>query len=421
MKTQTRRSRGDGGLRLRRPGVWELKYLAAAPSTRLRQMRTMTFRGNETQARAQLRKLVKAADDGLCAAPARHTISDVIDTWERGLTVSPKTAERYRELSRLYIRPHLGAARLAGLRTSRFEEFYRDLVEGRDPTGALTGRPLAPRTALHVHRLVVQALSIAERDGLISSNPARNAKRPKIERREIEILSAAQVSELLRNLRGRSLQKFVLLALATGARRGELCALRWQSVDLDAGLLRIVESLEQTKPDVSTSDALARRGLRFRAPKTHAGARTISLPHSVIGELRTLKREQAEERLKLGLGREADDALVFRQIDPATGTFGPLLPNNISTAWRKLVTSLKMPKVSFHALRHTHASQLIDAQMDVVTVSRRLGHGSPAITLSTYAHRFRPADGAASAVFDAAFSDVLGEQACTEAVQDRGR
>ena len=104
----------------------------------------------------------------------------------------------------------------------------------------------------------------------------------------------------------------------------------------------------------------------------------------------------------MGLGKESDDSLVFRRHDGA-----PLNPNSPSTEWRRLVRILKLPKVTLHAWRHTHASQLIASGMDVLTISRRLGHGSPSITLDVYGHLFHGSDDRAAAVFDKAFGGVL--------------
>ena len=285
------------------------------------------------------------------------------------------------------------------LRTSRIESFYTDLLQGRTPAGALDARPLAARTVGHVHRLVVQALSVAERDGEVQRNAARKAKRPMIERKEIEILDETQARDVLRLLKPHVLMyRIAALGLATGMRRGEICALRWKVVDLKGASLRVEQSLEQTK-----------KGLRFKTPKTRYGVRMISLPASIVAELRTLRREQQELRLKLGLGREPDDTLVFRRFDPETGEISPLLPNSVTTEWWRLVKRLSLPKVSLHAWRHTHASQLIDSGMDVLTISRRLGHGSPSITLDVYGHRFKRKDEGAAAVFEAAFSQVFTE------------
>jgi integrase len=105
--------------------------------------------------------------------------------------------------------------------------------------------------------------------------------------------------------------------------------------------------------------------------------------------------------LALGLGREPDDAYVFRRADGS-----PLSPDTTSSEWRRLLASRGLPKVSLHALRHTHASQLIASGMDVLTISRRLGHGTPSVTLDVYSHLFKPTDRGAAAVFDKAFGGL---------------
>ena len=161
---------------------------------------------------------------------------------------------------------------------------------------------------------------------------------------------------------------------------------------VDAARIRVVQSVEETKA-----------GLRFKPPKTKQGRRQLSVPASIIAERRAHWRKQTEQRLALGLGRDPEDGLVFRQPDGS-----PLGPNGLSCEWRRAVSILKLPKVTLHAWRHTHASQLIAAGMDVVTVSRRLGHASPTITLSVYSHLFHPTDGDAAAVFDRAFAGSFG-------------
>lgn len=115
-------------------------------------------------------------------------------------------------------------------------------------------------------------------------------------------------------------------------------------------------------------------------------------------------KRQQEQRLALGLGKSAGDALVFQQPDAS-----PLLPNTVSTLWRKAVHDLGLPRVSLHALRHTHASQLIASGMDVLTISRRLGHGSPTITLGVYGHLFANTDDRAAQIMEAAFGQALTE------------
>src|SRR5262249_751276 len=157
----------------------------------------------------------------------------------------------------------------------------------------------------------------------------------------------------------------VIVALFTGMRRGELLALRWHRIDFDRQLMHIREALEETK----------QHGLRFKKTKSKI-SRTITLPDIVVAALREHYRQQLEIRFALGLGKLSDDALVF----PALEHDGPQSPRQFSGDWAETAAQFGMPEITLHALRHTHASQLIDAGVDVVTISKRLGHASPNIT-----------------------------------------
>ena len=143
--------------------------------------------------------------------------------------------------------------------------------------------------------------------------------------------------------------------------------------------MHIERSLEQTRK------VRAEKGvnLRFKAPKTRAGCRTLSLPPSVVATLRDLRVKQMELRLQLGLGKLPDDALVFCRADGS-----PIQPSYLSRNWARACHSLDLPDVSFHSLRHTVASLLIASGMDVVAIAKRLGHKSPTMTLRIYAHAF---------------------------------
>jgi len=144
-------------------------------------------------------------------------------------------------------------------------------------------------------------------------------------------------------------------------------------------------------------------GLRLKAPKTRAGRRTITLPPHTIEMLRELYRAQIELRLQLGLGgRPGPQDWVF---SPDADGSGPWAPENLSTAWIKLVKACGLPKVTFHSIRHSHASALIAGGMDVVAVSKRLGHSNPGVTLNVYSHEFnkRQADDKAAAVIEQLF------------------
>jgi integrase len=175
-------------------------------------------------------------------------------------------------------------------------------------------------------------------------------------------------------------------------RRNELLALRWRDVDLDAGRLRVELALEETRA----------HGIRTKAPKTKNGRRTIALPTHIVMELRHHWREQQEQRLALGMGKAPANCPVLATIDGQ-----PQSPNTITKAWPRAMAAIGMPEITLHSLRHTHASMLIASGMDVLTISRRLGHGSPTVTLRVYGHLIHGTDDRAAQVMEQAFGSKM--------------
>jgi integrase len=190
---------------------------------------------------------------------------------------------------------------------------------------------------------------------------------------------------------GQSIYCRAIVSLFTGIRRGETLALRWPNTDLDAKVIRVREALEETKA----------HGIRFKKAKTKNGRRDITLPDIVVEALREHRRPQLELRIALGLGKLPDDALVFPALDG-----GPQSPRAFSGDWADAAERIGMAEITLHALRHTHASQLIDAGVELVTISKRLGHASPNITLQIYAHLFRKRDDKAAEAINAALASL---------------
>jgi integrase len=242
------------------------------------------------------------------------------------------------------------------------------------------GRSLSARTVGHAHRVLHRALERAVENETLSRNVASVIRPPKVEVLEVETLNAEQMASVLSMMVDHPLYPIVALALTTGMRRGELLALRWEDIDLKGETVKVERSLEETAA-----------GLRFKGPKTLHGRRPISLPPIAVDALRAHRTQRLELRMALGQGRAEPSALVFSTIEGA-----PLSPDNLSRDWRRVSLAKGLPRVTFHALRHSHASALIASGLDVLTVSRRLGHSSPVVTLTTYAHLFSKTDVAAA-------------------------
>jgi len=376
----------SGNVTRRGAHSWRLKYEGAErdPLTGKRATRYATVRGTKREAQAELIRLLAVVEAGTAVAPDKTTVAEYVRGWlDSTSDLSPKTLERYRQLAEQQIIPHLGVVLLQKLRPVQVHDWHATLLR----SGGMGGRSLSARTVGHAHRVLHRALERAMRLEIISRNVAHAVPSPKVEAAEVAILSAAQMADVLATLAGHPLHPIVALALGTGMRRGELCGLAWGALDLDGAVVRVERSMEETT-----------EGLRFKPPKTRHGRRTISLPSNVVEILRDHRRRQAEHRLLLGFGRPGADDLVFALPDGS-----PYPPDKLSRDWGNVVRDKKLPRVMFHALRHAHASALIAAGRDVVSVSRRLGHGSPAITLGVYAHLFdNKSDMAAAQAIDAA-------------------
>ena len=382
----------SGHIRRRGERSWELKFDDGRdPATGKRIIRYHSFKGTRRDAERKLTELLKARDDGVYVEPSKLTVAEYVrarvDQWEAAGDISPKTAERYRELVENQIVPHLGAKLLQKLKPADFEAWHTTLkATGRkDGAGGVSARTIG-----HAHRILKKAFGEALKNDLITKNAAASQRAPKVEAEEMVILANEQVKALLPALTGRPIYAPAVVALFTGLRRGELLALRWSNVDLDASVALVREALEETKA-----------GIRFKAPKTKNGVRDITLPDLVVEVLRDHRRQQLEQRLALGVGKLPDDALVF----PGPNG-GPQSPRDLSTLWAQEAARVSLEAVTFHALRHTHASQLIDAGVDIVTISRRLGHASPNVTLAIYAHLFRKSDDKAAQAINAALAGL---------------
>jgi integrase len=369
-----------GHIRERSPGRWAIVLDHHDPITGRRKRRWHSFAGTKREAQVRCAELVAELQSGASIDPNKITVVEFLNRFDRDWAathVSPHSRERYR-FALDHVRRHLGDRVLQKVRPADLAAFY----------AALARAGLAPRTIKLVHATVHRALGQAKAWGVIRDNPAEIAKPAKAPDRETEMLQPDQAAALLDRLRGQPLYLIASLALGTGMRRNEMLGLRWGDVDLDAGRLTVGQALEQT----------ATHGIRVKSPKTRHGRRTISLPAHLVAELRQHWREQQEQRLGMGFGKAPDSAPVFATVDGRH-----LSPNAITKAWPVAMAAIGMPAVTLHSLRHTHASMLIASGLDILTISRRLGHSSPTITLSVYGHLIHGGDDRAAQIMNAAF------------------
>jgi integrase len=376
----------SGHIRRRGKNSWGLKFDVPGANG-ARETKYISVKGTKREAAAKLTELLSQSARGTLVDPSKESFGQFLDRWDSwaSTNLSGKTLERYRGLVANQVKPAFGEFPVQKLRAVHLQEGYAKLLQD----GGVTGKPLSARSVGHVHRLIHRALGHAMTWGVIIQNPASLVSPPKVEAEEIEIIREEEVRTVLNALLGRQLGTIAMLALATGARRGELLALRYADVNLDAGTVRVERSLEQTGA-----------GLAFKSPKTKHGRRTITIPATAVAELRAHKLAHQERMLGLGLGRLGADDLVFT--DPVDA---PLKPNAVTNDWLR-ATSSAGRSIGLHALRHTHASQLIGAGVDILAVSRRLGHANASITLNVYGHLLHDTDDKAAGAIEAMFARV---------------
>ena len=198
-----------------------------------RQRRSIAFKGDYKAAQKEMSRLLAAADKGTLQDPSAVTVAEYARGFlDSSVTQSPKTLERYKELCERQVVPHLGAVKLQRLRPEHLERWHSELLESG----------LAARTIGHAHRLLSLVLTRAVQNGVLSRNVASIRRPPKCEDAEIEILQPAQATAVLAGLVRHPLYVIAVVALGTGARRGEILGLMWSDCDLDRGVVRIERS-----------------------------------------------------------------------------------------------------------------------------------------------------------------------------------
>lgn len=303
--------------------------------------------------------------------------------------VSPRSHERYAEIARKNLVPVLGGLQLVKLKPEHISKAYAvALVSGH----RRTGRGLSPRTVNHMHRVLRQSLQQAVLWLAIPSNPANLVKPPRVERKQMMVLDVADAADVIEEAGSYTNFIPIVLAMLCGMRRGEIAALRWSSIDLDAGQLAVVASTEQTKAGCREKDAKSGR------------CRTLALPAIVVTELRRHRIEQVQAMLSIGV-RVTTDHHVVMQADAT-----PLQPNSITHAVT-LFMKKRGSKVRLHGLRHSHATHMLAAGVHPKIASERLGHSKVGITLDLYSHVLPGMQEGAAGQVDAMISAALQDRA----------
>lgn len=381
--------------------IWRIKF--DAPSTIKGERRTVrkNVRGSRKHAEEALRQLMAEAQRGVCVEDAQ-TVGDWVDHWLEDVRaeVSLRTWERYKQLLALHVVPYVGTTGLRDLGPAAIQSLYSRLAKsGRRSTVSANRAPateetrtappgLAPRTIVHVHRVLHRCLGAAKRLKRITDNPVEDVTKPRLggtaaasqrAAADMRILSQAEIASLLERFRSDNAPSayapalLAHLALDSGARRSEMLAAPWRAFSPTQRSIRFAQAVDTTREG----------GVQIKpAMKTRSSRRTVTLSASTVAMLAAERERQRAAQHALGKDW-SEDFLIFHHPDtPDT----PLNPDEVSKAWRRKVCKYGFPGLRLHDMRHTCASYLLQAGRPITEVARHLGHATPAVTMSIYSH-----------------------------------
>lgn len=342
------------------------------PKTGNRKQKVETLQGTKADAQKRLREILTSLDKGIYTDAGKMTVSEYLQKWFEGhkRDLSPSTARRYAGIIHQHLIPALGQTLLNKLTPLHIREFIdKEMKEGRKDNKKSVGSGLSSASVNYEYRVLHNALSEAVALELLYRNPADSIKPAREEKKEIVVLSEKDISTLLNGVKDTYIFMPTFIAIYTGMRLGEILGLTWANIDLSQGLITVRQSSCQVKSAQP----------EFKTPKTSNSKRTIDISPAVINVLKEHKKLQSELQFSAGPSWNNYNLVCCLQ------NGYPINPPSLSSYFRQVTGKLGL-NISFHGLRHTHASLLLKAGIPAKVVSERLGHSTIAITMDIYSH-----------------------------------
>jgi integrase len=363
-------------IRKRRDGLQVQVYAGRDPLTGRKRYVSQQVPGQTKTSMRQAKqieaRLLEEVGTGQHKGSRSRTMAELLERWLQWRPtvrpIAPTTVSSYRAALERYILPALGKLPVRQVDAATLDAFYAHLRT----RGGKDGRPLKASTVHEVHAVLSGALKQAVVWGWIGHNPAKQATAPAVQKADVQPPSAEDAARLLAAAMNESpeLGLFLRLAVVVGARRGELCSLRWPDIDFDHGQVLIAGNVVR----------VPRQALVHKDTKTHA-KRRVAVGPGTLDLLRAHRVAQAKQALACGATLPLG-AYVFSHVPDGTK---PIDPDGISHRFLRLARRLGV-NCRLHDLRHFMVTQLVAGGVDWRTVSGRAGHADGHMTLGTYAH-----------------------------------
>lgn len=342
---------------------------------------TETFHGLKSEAKARELELKHQAQNGMITISKNLTFQEFSNKWlkEYASNLAPRTYSEYEKLLKK-INRSIGMIPLSELKPLQLTEYYNELrrtdveiPKNKQNREQGSNKKLSENTILHHYNLINGILSKAVDWECIERNPNSKVPRPKLKKHEPKFYDTKQVKKLLSCLENECLkyQALILLALDTGARRGELTGLDWDDVDFEENYININKTTQRLHGEIIE-----------KAPKNNSSIRRVPITTATSKILEEYRKEQLEQELHYGEKWKKSNKVFPGRCG---GYMYPELPSKI---FDKLIEKYNLPKIKFHELRHTSVSLLINAGIQTQMISKRVGHSSTSTTSNIYAHIF---------------------------------
>ncbi|MDR1473542.1 MAG: site-specific integrase [Lactobacillales bacterium] len=327
-----------------------------------KQIQKSVYGKTQSEVLKKLKQIQVSIDNGSYSEPTSITVAGWMDIWLKEYlgAVKPFTVRSYSDHTKNHIKPCLGAVHLQKLTAPAVQKFYNEKLNSG----------LSPKTIKNLHGVLHSALKQAVLIGYLKSNPTEVCKLPRVEKKEIAVMSEDEMASLLDDIKGHKFENLYFVTLFTGMRQGEVIGLTWDCVDFKNGVILINKQLQKEKKVGGRYGLVSLKNDTFRK---------ITPARAVMEVLVKQRKLQNEQHLKCGTIWNNKDNLVF------TNELGEHLAH--FTVWKhfkKIVRKLGIGHIRFHDMRHSYAVISLQSGDDVKTVQENLGHHTAAFTLDVY-------------------------------------
>lgn len=353
-----------GSIRQRSKGTWQLRYDLLDAETGRRRYVSETVRGTKKEAERALRERLAAVETGSYVPRTRESLARFMESWLAGYAsthTKPRTLMGYRGNILRYIIPCLGGLQIQSLTPRHIQDFHKWMLD----------KGLSNQSVVHAHRVLSEALGHAVAWGVLPKNPAERISPPCPTPKEVEVWSMEDIKSFSEASKESPFHDAFMLALYTGLRRSELTGLRWDGVDFSTNTIRVTGTLQR----------VTGYGLLASSPKTKSSRRAVAVWRITADLLHSVRGKQLALQAELGDLYQNEAGYVF------TNERGrPIDSNRLSREFSKVVKAAGLPYATLHSLRHDHVALMLADGASIKSISERLGHSKPSMTLDVYAH-----------------------------------